>query len=134
MKKYLAAAAVALALGGCSTLQNDWSLLTSASVPATSVIVTGNSYDALEGVATAYLNFCKANRSLSVCSNYVSVRKALLPAVRSARVARTNLENFLIQNPTQLGPSGLYSALETAISTLQSVITQYSVTPTGAST
>lgn len=133
MKKLLVIGLVGLSLGGCAQLKNDWNAVTGATVSPEAVLVAGNSFDALEATATNYLTFCKANRALSVCTSYVAARKQILPAVRSGRVARNNLENFLQQNPGQLGPSGLYNALLSAISTLQSTVSQYSITSAGAS-
>lgn len=126
MKKLLAIG-VALSLGGCASLQQKWDAVTGATVDPTAVIVAANSFDALEATATSYLTFCKANRALPVCSSYVAARKKILPAVRSGRVARNNLETFLQQNPGQLGPSGLYNALTAAIGTLQGVVAQYNI-------
>lgn len=125
--KRLIALCVALSLGGCASLQQKWDAVTGATVDPTAVIVAANSFDALEATATSYLTFCKANKALPVCSGYVAARKRILPAVRSGRVARTNLENFLQQHPGQLGPSGLYDSLTSAIGTLQQVIAQYNV-------
>ena len=132
MKKLLLAGTVALSLGGCASLQRDWNAVTGATVDPTAVIVAANSFDALEATATSYLNFCKSNRSLSVCASYVAVRAKLVPAVRSGRVARNNLETFMQQNPGALGPSGLYSALTAAVSTLQGVVAQYNISGSGA--
>src|ERR1700744_6010605 len=121
MKKYLVAAALALSLGGCASLQTDlnnaWGIVTDATVPTAGVIVAGNSFDALETVATSYLSFCKANRSMSACATYPAVRADLVPAVKAAQIARNNLEAFLVANPGQLGTAGLYNALQAAIST-----------------
>lgn len=133
MKKFLAIGLVALSLGGCAQLKNDWNAVTGATVSPEAVLVAANSFDALEATATNYLTFCKANRTLSICASYVAARKQILPAIRSGRVARNNLENFLQQNPGQLGPSGLYNSLIAAISTIQGTINQYSVTNAGAS-
>ncbi len=127
MKRILLAVTLAIGLAGCATLQRDYAIITGATVSPAAVIVAGNSFDAIEATATNYLAFCKANRSQSVCSSYVPARKAILPAVRSGRVARNNLENFLTQNPGVLGPSGLYNALVTAINTLQAVSAQYNI-------
>lgn len=133
MKKLIALGLLGLSLGGCAQLKNEWNAVTGATVSPEAVLVAANSFDALEATATNYLTFCKANRTLSVCSSYVAARKQILPAIRSGRVARNNLENFLQQNPGQLGPSGLYNALMAAITTIQGTITQYSITNVGAS-
>lgn len=119
---------LAFALAGCATLQQDWAIVTGATVSPAAVIVAGNAFDAIEATATNYLTFCKVNRTIAGCGSYVAARAAILPAVRSGRVARNNLENFLTANPGQLGPSGLYNALVSAINTLQGVATQYSIT------
>lgn len=131
MKRFLPIVLLALALAGCASLSNVYNTVTGATVSPAAVIVAGNSFDALEATATNYLTFCKANKALATCSNYVAVRKAILPAVRSGRVARNNLENFLSANPGQLGPSGLYNALVTSINTVQAVINQYQIGSVG---
>ena len=127
MKRLLLVAFLGTSLAGCASLQKTYDTVTGATVSPEAVLVAGNSFDALEATATSYLTFCKANRALPICSSYVAARKVILPAVRSGRVARNNLENFLTQNPGQLGPSGLYNSLVAAISTLQGVINQYAV-------
>lgn len=118
---------LALSLGGCATLQTDWNVLTGASVSPTAVIVAGNSFDVLEATATNYLRLprCKAGGPV-VCSNPQAVVE-IKTAVRAGRVARNNLEAFMISNPGQLGPTGLYSALVAASKTLQQVFFLYNI-------
>jgi hypothetical protein len=128
VKRILGIGLLALALSGCAAIQQDWAIVTGATVSPAAVIVAGNAFDAVEATATNYLTFCKANRTVAGCGSYVAARKAILPAVRSGRVARNNLENFLTANPGQLGPSGLYNALVTSINTLQAVAAQYNIT------
>ncbi len=120
-----------LFLGACATLQQDYAIITGATVSPAAVIVAGSSFDALESTATNYLLFCKANRALTVCAGYVAARKAIIPAIRSGRVARNNLEQFLKDNPGQLGPAGLYNILVTSINTIQAVASQYNITAVG---
>lgn len=127
MKKLFAIALLGLSLAGCASLTKGYDIITGATVSPAAVIVAGNSFDAIEATATNYLVFCRANRASVVCKDYVAARKAILPAVRSGRVARNNLENFLTANPGQLGPSGLYNALVTSISTLQAIVSEYNV-------
>jgi hypothetical protein len=127
MRKLFIIAALGFGLAGCASLQQDYAIITGATVSPAAVIVAGNSFDAIEATATNYLVFCKANRTISGCGSYVAARKAILPAVRSGRVARNNLENFLTANPGALGPSGLYNALVTAINTLQGVASTYNI-------
>lgn len=127
MKRLILLATLALSLAGCASLQNGYAIITGATVSPAAVIVAGNAFDAIEATATNYLTFCKANRTIAGCGSYVAARKAILPAVRSGRVARNNLENFMAANPGQLGPSGLYNALVTSINTLQAVAAQYNI-------
>src|SRR5689334_80976 len=122
----LVAACLAATLGSCTTLKNAYSVATGATVSPTAVYVAANSFDALEATATNYLKLPKCGGSATVCRS-PTVTAKILPAVRSGRVARNNLETFLAQHPGQLGPSGDYAALTTAISTLQSIYAQYGV-------
>ena len=129
MKKIIIALAVALALGGCGTtgtsLQNAYTTLTGTSVSPTAVYVAANSFDAVEATATNYLRLPKCTGSNGpVCRDPKATAK-IIPAVRSGRVARTNLETFMKNNPGALGPTGLYNALTTATATLQQIIAQY---------
>lgn len=132
MRRVFLALTVAFTLSGCASISKVYDTVTGATVSPAAVVVAGNSFDALEATATNYLVFCKANKALAACSNYIKVRKAILPAVRSGRVARNNLENFLTANPGQLGPSGLYNALIASINTVQAVINTYQIGSVGA--
>ena len=126
MKKLLIAFVLTVGLSGCASLQNTYDILTGASVPPTAVYVAANAFDAVEATATNYLRLPKCGTGPVVCRSPAATAQ-IIPAVRSGRVARTNLENFMIQNPGALGPTGLYNALVTATSTLQAIITQYNL-------
>lgn len=127
MKKIILVLTLALSIAGCAALQKDFSIITGATVSPAAVIVAGNAFDALEGTATNYLLFCRSNRSQPACTGYVAARKKIIPAVRSGRLARNSLEQFMAANPGQLGPSGLYNALIAAVNTLQGVASQYNI-------
>lgn len=131
MKKVILAGLLALTLGGCSTglttVENVWNSATSGTVSVTAVSVAGNSYDALQATATNYLHVCNTTPSaIPTCKN-VSANKQLIRAVRAGRIARANLEQFYKDHPGQLGPKGLYDALQAATNTLQTVITTYKI-------
>lgn len=130
MKKIvLLAGALALAFSaaGCAPLSTVWDAATGATVPTTGVIVAVNTFDALEATATNYLSLPKCvTGGSSLCRDPGATAK-IIPAVRAGRVARTNLESFLQANPGQLGPSGLYNALQASVTTLQGILTQYGV-------
>lgn len=127
----VAAIAVGLTLGGCASqfgqkVEGVVSAITGATVSPQAVIVASNVFDGLERTATNYLRLKKCNGSTPICRD-PGATKALIPAIRSGRVARNNLQQFMKDHPGQLGPSGLYDALQTSINTLQSVFAQYNV-------
>ena len=127
MKKLIIAAALALSIAGCANLQNAYSTLTGASVSPTAVYVAANSFDAVEATATNYLRLKRCTGSNGPVCRDPKATAQIIPAVRAGRVARTNLENFLAQNPGQLGPTGLYNALNSATATLQAIYSQYHI-------
>lgn len=131
MRKILLAGAMVFGLAGCAnttqTLGNVWSAVTGATVPESSVIIAVNTFDALEATATNYLQLPRCTgKNGPVCRDPVATAK-IIPAVRAGRVARTNLETFQQNNPGQLGPVGLYNALQAAVTTLQGVMAQYNI-------
>lgn len=133
MKKVLIVGALALSLAGCAstspltTIENAWSAATGATVPASSVVIAANTFDALEATATNYLALPKCTgKNGPVCRDPGATAK-IIPAVRAGRVARANLETFMQQNPGKLGPSGLYNIFQSAIATLQGVMAQYNI-------
>jgi hypothetical protein len=130
MKKLLLGIALALSLTACASVQNDWAkiaALTSSQVTVTTVAVAGNTFDALEATATAYLRLPRCSGTNGPACRDPSATKKIIPAVRAGRVARNNLEQFFLDHPGQLGPQGLYDALQASIGTLQSVINIYNI-------
>lgn len=121
----VAAGLIAFALSGCAQLTNAWNTVTGAQVTIQTVSVAASSFDALEATATNYLRLPKCTGSNGpVCADPAIVAK-IVPAVRSGRAARNNLEAFFQAHPDQLGPSGLYDALVAAAATLQSAEAQF---------
>ena len=125
MKKIFVALALALSLGACANLQADWTRLTSVQVSPQAVYLAENGFDAVEVTATTYLKICHARMSTPGCSSTAIAQ--VIPAVRSGRIARTNLAAFMKAHPDALGAAGLYDALVTATNTLQSVSTTYNI-------
>lgn len=115
----------ALALGGCAEVQNAWNVVAGASVTDQQVYIARSAFDALEATATNYIVYCKVHPATRGCSK--SAIAAIIPAVRSGRVARTNLTEFQKTHPGQLGSKGLYDALVSATNTLQAVSVQYNI-------
>ena len=127
MRKLFLGLTLALALTGCANLQNAWNTLTTAQVTTTQVSVAGNTFDALEATATRYLQLSRCSGTNGPICRDPAVTKKVISAVRAGRVARNNLEQFFTDHPGQLGPQGLYDALQASITTLQSVITTYNI-------
>jgi hypothetical protein len=114
IRSAIAIAFLALALGGCAQLKTVYSLVTDTVVSPTQVIVTANAFDALEGSATQYLVYCKANLATSTCS--AANRRAVIQYVRAGRAARNQLETYIVQNAN--APSAVYNALVAAVNSL----------------
>lgn len=127
MNRLVAIGLLALSLGACSTLQKDYAIITGATVSTAAVTVAGNSFDALEATATNYLKLKRCNGTNGPICRDPGATAALIPAVRGARIARNNLEAFLVANPGQLGPTGLYNALTASLNTLEAIFSQYNV-------
>lgn len=133
MRRLFALLLLAPLLGACATpfgqnLQNIYGVVTGATVSPAAVLVAGNSFDAVEKTATNYIIFCSSNRTTPACVNFVGVRNQLVPAIRSGRAARNQLEAFMRSHPGALGPTGLYNALQASVQTLQDILTQYHIT------
>jgi hypothetical protein len=127
MRKLFLAFALTLSLAGCAQFNTAWDAVTSAQVTTTQVVVLGNTFDALEATATNYLNLPKCSGTNGpVCAEPAAVAK-IIPAIRSGRVARDNLEQFAADHPDKLGSSGLYDALKTTVATIQGIFAQYSI-------
>lgn len=126
MKLYalLVVGALSISLGsGCSTI----STLTGASVSPQSALVAANSFDALEAVATGYLQLppCTTTQ-IAACRN-ATAAKAIGPAVRSGRTARNQVESLLSANNGAAIPVATLATLQAADATLQSIYSQYSI-------
>ena len=125
MRKLLIGFMFALSLGACASLQNTIDTITGATVSPRAVYLAENSFDAIEVTATGYLRICHAKMTTPGCSSTAIAQ--VIPAVRSGRIARSNLDSFMKAHPDALGASGLYDALVTATNTLQSVSTTYNI-------
>ena len=127
MKKLISVIALALSLGACAQVTKVYDTITGASVSPTAVIVAANSFDALEATATNYLRLKKCSASSGPVCRDAKATAVIIPAIRSGRSARNNLEQFLKDHPGQLGPQGLYDALQAAITTLRQSFAIYGV-------
>lgn len=136
MRKLFASALLALALAGCAPgsfgakVEGVVSAITGASVSPEAILIASNTFDALEVTAKNYINPALNKRCTGsngpICRD-PNATVALNKAIRSGRVARNNAKQFLRDHPGQLGSQGLYDALQTSVSTLQAIFTQYSI-------
>ena len=104
-----------LALAGCANLQGIYTLATTATVPATSVVIAANSFDALKATAINYAHYCVDQKfPQPVCS--ASNRRAVIKAVRAGTAARIQLEASI--NTGQPAIATVYNTLISAVNAL----------------
>ena len=130
MKRLFVIALITLTLGGCAEfnkLKATAEAIGEFSVSPQSVVIASNTFDALEVTATNYLRLPSCRKVTSKVCRDATATSLIIPAVRSGRVARNNLQQFLADHPNQLGPSGAFDALNASISTIQGVFAQYNV-------
>jgi hypothetical protein len=111
---------------GCTSVENAWNVATSTSVPAQYALAAANSFDAIEAVATGYLQLPPCGGAVVTCRQSAIVAK-IVPAVRSGRAARNAIEGLLASTSGAAIPVVTYNTLEASIATLQSIYTQYNV-------
>lgn len=106
---------LALALGGCASLQSVYTLATTATVPAGTVVIAANSFDALKATAINYANYCVAQKfPQPICS--AANRRSVIKAVNAGTAARVQLEASI--NTGQPAISTVYNTLVSAVNTL----------------
>lgn len=112
---------------GCAQVQKVFDLATSASVSPTAVIVSVNSFDILEVSAAKYIGLPRCSTTASVVCSDVEAVQVIKKTVRDGRDARNKLEAFMKAHPGELGPSGLYDALNGAVDELKKLFFKYNV-------
>ncbi len=122
--KQLIAIGLALWLGACATLQADitrlsqvYTVVTTATVSPTTVIVTANAFDALKATAVNYARYCIQGKFVDpICS--ALNRRNVVKAVRSGTAARNQLELSITTNTP--AAATIYNVLVAAVNGLQS--------------
>jgi hypothetical protein len=129
--------ALAACLGGCAELgtfetkvKGAISAIEGATVSASAIEVSASVYDALEATGKNYVNpelnkRCNGSNG-PICRDPVATIK-INAAIRSGRVARNNAKQFLRDHPGQLGSKGLYDALQTSVTTLRGIFSEYGI-------
>lgn len=117
MKKIIFAL-LTLSLGGCAAelqkLQAVYTTVNATTVSPTTIAVAANTFDALEGTAAKYLDYCRPRLSEPICS--VDNRRIVIRAVRKGRGARDKLEVYITQQTP--APAPLYNILVGALNIL----------------
>jgi hypothetical protein len=117
------AAAACLALASCADLKSAYTAVTTSDVSPKLVVIAGNAFDLAEVTATGYIKYCTPVPQPAGCDD-AAIHK-IIPAVKSGRVARNTLEQFLVDHPGELGPKGLYDALVSATATIKAITANY---------
>lgn len=112
--------------GFIQKVENVYNTVTGATVSPEAVVVIANTFNAIEITAKNYLLLPRCPKSQPVCRD-PKATQPLIKAIRLGRTQRDNLEQFLADHPGQLGPSGLYDALNTSITAINDIFAQYNV-------
>ncbi|MBM7044653.1 hypothetical protein [Rhizobium lusitanum] len=123
IKSLVAVAALTISLGACAALQT----LSSTSVPTTAISAAGEGVNVAEISAKNYIVFCAPVPLPKGCDDSL-IKNKITPDVKNVQVARNAARKFIADNPgATLGPSTLVSAVTTAVSALQTILTQNNI-------
>lgn len=114
-----------IALAGCSTIGNVTGFNPTVSPKAALVAV--NTFDALEAAATAYNQLPLCAPASSIACHSATAKAAIRPAVLTGRTARNQVEAALTESGGAAIPILSMNTLQSAIATLQSLYSQYSI-------
>lgn len=142
LRGFAALCVVAVVGGGCATqfgeriqsvasiasvTSSAASAVSSATVDPKAIIVAANAFDAIEVTAKNYLRLQRCGATSGPVCRSPAATRPLIAAVRSGREARKNALAFLKSHPGQLGPGGLYDALDASIKTVQAIFANYKI-------
>lgn len=128
-KKLASAAALALALSGCSTVTTLYGELSATTIPPQTALIAVSSFEAIETIAGVYghLPPCGSAGATVVCKDAV-VSSKIVPAMVSGRIARNTIKSLLRANGGAGIPVATYSTLQAAVTTLQGIYATYNIT------
>jgi hypothetical protein len=110
---------LSVSLAGCAgltKLQNVYEVATTATVPASDVVIAANAFDALKATATNYGNYCVSqNFPRPICS--AANRRIVIRSVNSGTKARIALESSISTGTPAV--ASVYNALIAAVNSLQ---------------
>lgn len=105
---------LALWLGGCAELQT-LGAIAGTTVSPQAIVIAADTFDALEGTAANYANYCRPRLVEPACS--ADNRRMVFRAVRAGRAARNSLEVYIDKGVS--APRATYDILITSIETIQ---------------
>lgn len=106
---------------------NIFTAATTASVDPEAIIIAANTFDGLQATAKNYLRLRRCSATSGPVCRQPSVTPAIVKAIRAGRDARNRAVAFVKTHPGQLGPQGVYDALQGAVAQLQSLFTTYNI-------
>lgn len=124
MRNIFATVVLALVMASCTALNNAYEAVTTSNVPARSVYVAVNAFNATKATATGYIIYCTPNPTPRGCDDKV-IQEKLIPAINRGTVARDTLTSYLRNNPGAMGEKGVYTTLVTATSTVKTLLGTY---------
>lgn len=122
-----------LLLGGCETFQKfqnavSVAVTTEVTVPSNKIIAAANAFNGVQIIAEKYISLprCGANSTFACRDPYATAE--IITNIRKGRIVRDELVDFVERNCPKEGPcnlplAGKYDALQTAITTVQRVLT-----------
>lgn len=119
--------AASCANGFGQKLGNVFSAATTASVDPQAIIVAANTFDGLQATAKAYLRLPRCTGANGPVCRSPAATPPLINAVQSGRRARNAALAFLKSHPGQLGPQGVYDALQSSVGLIQSIFATYNI-------
>lgn len=90
------------------------------------VVIAANISLALQATAKNYLRLKRCPINEPVC-RLPEATPEIVKGVQAMRKARNDAQTFVKTHPGQLGPAGLYDALQTSIASVQEIYTKYDV-------
>ena len=127
--RYLAVLGLAASLAGCNTISQTFQLITSASVSSQYAAAEVNTFNAIEQLATGYLQLpaCPPATPAGVVCRTPQVVKVIVPAVRTGRIARNQIQTAIATANGGPIPVASYNTLASVITTLQGLYTEYGI-------
>lgn len=124
MRAILVAVASALALSGCSTLQNigtDIGLVQNASVSSQLATAAETSFDTAEVIGTGYLSLPVCGPGVAATCQTKVIAQEIYNALKSGRTARDAVQALVVQANGGSIPIASYNTLQAAITSINAL-------------